>query len=183
MGQTTFLLVRHGEADWNVERRVQGHSDRPLTQTGFAQAQALADQLADEPIDAVYSSDLARAHDTARVIADAHGLRVETLPELRERDFGTWEGLTDDEVFDRFPQARTGSWGDAETREELEARIVNAISRIASRHLDGRVLVVTHGGPLRVLIPESFIDGDDRSIPNCHLIRLAFREGGFVAPD
>ena len=177
------MLVRHGEADWNVERRVQGHSDRPLTETGIAQALALAEQLADEPIDAVYSSDLARAHDTARLIADAHGLHVETLPELRERDFGTWEGLTDDEVFERFPQARTGSWGDAETREELEARILTAISRIASRHPDGRVLVVTHGGPLRALIPESVIDGDDRSIPNCHLIRLAFRDGGLVAPD
>ena len=183
MSQTTFLLVRHGEADWNVERRVQGHSDRPLTETGNAQARALAEQLADEPIDAVYSSDLARAHDTARLIADAHGLHVETLPELRERDFGTWEGLTDDEVFERFPQARAGSWGDAETREELEARILTAISRIASRHPDGRVLVVTHGGPLRALIPESVIDGDDRSIPNCHLIRLAFRDGGLVLPD
>jgi broad specificity phosphatase PhoE len=183
VGQTTFLLVRHGEADWNVERRVQGHSDRPLTQVGVAQARALAEQLADEPIDAVYSSDLARAHDTARLIADAHGLQVETLPELRERDFGTWEGLTDDEVFIRFPQARTGSWGDAETKEELEARIRDAMGRIASRHPEGRVLVVTHGGPLRVLIPDSLVDGDDRSIPNCHLIRLAFRDGGFVAPD
>ena len=62
MSQTTFLLVRHGEADWNAERRVQGHSDRPLTQSGIAQARALAEQLANEPIDAVYSSDLARAH-------------------------------------------------------------------------------------------------------------------------
>jgi broad specificity phosphatase PhoE len=183
VAQTTFLLVRHGEADWNVQRRVQGRSDRPLTQVGVAQARALAEQLADERIDAVYSSDLARAHDTARLIADVHGLQVETLPELRERDFGTWEGLTDDEVFARFPLAHTGSWGDAETREELGARIVGAMGRIASRHPDGRVLVVTHGGPLRLLIPESLIHADDRSIPNCHLVRVAFRDGALVAPD
>lgn len=183
MAHTTFLLVRHGEADWNVEGRVQGHSDRPLTENGVAQARALAEQLADAPISAVYSSDLARAHDTARLIAQAHGLRVETVPELRERDFGTWEGLTDEEVLQRFPEARTGSWGDAETREELEARVVNAMGRLAARHPNGEVVVVTHGGPLRALIPESMIDGDDRAIPNCHLVRLAFRDGGFVAAD
>lgn len=183
MGQTTILLVRHGETDWNLQRRVQGHADRPLNETGIAQARALAEQLADEPIDAVYSSDLARAHDTARLVADAHGLPVETLPELRERDFGTWEGLTDDEVYERLPEARTSSWGDAEATDELEARILTTIRRIASQHPGERVLVVTHGGPLRMMLRHCLADGNDRQIPNCHVIRLAFRDGGFVGLD
>ncbi len=115
MIETTILLVRHGETDWNRERRVQGHSDRPLNSTGMAQAEALVEELADEPIDAVYSSDLARAFDTAQGVASARALHVQPLPELREKNFGTWEGLTDTEIRARFPQASTGPWGDAET--------------------------------------------------------------------
>jgi broad specificity phosphatase PhoE len=181
--ETTILLVRHGETDWNAERRVQGHTDRPLNETGRAQARALADELADERLDAVYASDLARAYETARVVADAHSLPVETLPELRERDFGSWEGMTDEEIFERYPETRDGgSWGDAETRDELEARILPTMSRIAAQHPGGRVLVVTHGGPLRVMRAHCQLDGSG-AISNCHVLRLAFREGDFAALD
>ena len=105
---TEILFVRHGETDWNVEQRVQGHSDRPLNANGEAQARALADKLRDDRIDAVYASDLARARDTAAPVAEAHGLEVELLPGLREKDFGTWEGLLDTEIRERFPQANGG---------------------------------------------------------------------------
>src|SRR4029079_3482461 len=100
---TTILLARHGETDWNVERRVQGHSDTPLNDTGRGQARALAEELAGEPIDAVYSSDLVRAHETARLVAEQRGLDVTAIRDLREKHFGTWEGLTDVEIHDRFP--------------------------------------------------------------------------------
>jgi probable phosphoglycerate mutase len=174
---TTILLVRHGETDWNLERRVQGHSDQPLNATGRAQAQALADELADEPIDAVYSSDLARAHETARLVAATHGLPVVVLPELREKDFGTWEGLTDDEVRVRFPDASPGGrWGDGETYEQMSSRVVAALQRIASQHPDGRVLVVAHGGPVRAVLLHCQADREAR-IANCDLVRVEVDRG------
>ena len=179
---TTILLVRHGETDWNVERRVQGHSDRPLNDNGRAQALALAETLAGEDLDAVYSSDLARAFETARVIAERHGLPVTTLAGLRERNFGTWEGLTDTEIFERFPAAKTGSWGDAETQAEMHERVLATLREIAAAHPDGCVLVVTHGGPLRRLLVECGSDGNG-PVANCALYRVRFGGGRFVGID
>ena len=179
---TTILLARHGETDWNAARRVQGHTDVPLNERGREQARALAEELHDEPLDAVYASDLLRAHETARIVAERKGLDVIVLPELRERDFGTWEGLTDVEVLDRFPQARTGTWGDAETREELSHRILLALERIADAHPDGRVLVVAHGGPLRAVLRAAGAD-PAQEIVNCHVARLAVGGGRMQALD
>jgi broad specificity phosphatase PhoE len=173
---TTFLLVRHGETDWNLERRVQGHADRPLNETGRAQARALAETLAEEPLDAVYSSDLVRAHETARIVAEPRALQVTALGELREKNFGTWEGLTDDEVLTRFPDARRGHWGDAETTEDVARRVLAALHRIAETHPDGRVLVVTHGGPLRAVLLQCGVDGTG-AIGNCHVLRIDSRDG------
>ena len=173
----TILLVRHGETDWNAERRVQGHSDTPLNATGRAQARALARELAHETIDAVYSSDLLRAHETARIVAESRGLEVTAIRDLRERHFGTWEGLTDDEIFARFPEAATGgSWGDGETREEMADRVFAALERIADAHVGRRVLVVSHGGPLRAVLTRCGLDGLGR-IANCHVARLEIRGG------
>jgi phosphoserine phosphatase len=170
---TTILLVRHGETDWNRDRRVQGHSDTPLNDTGRAQAHALAEELAGEELDAVYCSDLLRAHETARIVAERKGLDVTAISDLRERHFGTWEGLTDEEIFARFPAAREGpaAWGDGETREEMAARVFGALERIAESHPDGRVLVVSHGGPLRAVLTRCGIDGVDR-IHNCQVLRV-----------
>jgi broad specificity phosphatase PhoE len=169
---TTILLARHGETDWNAARRVQGHTDVPLNERGREQARALAEELQDEPLDAVYASDLLRAHETARIVAASRGLGVTVLPQLRERNFGTWEGLTDVEVFDRFPQARAGQWGDAETREEMSGRVLQALGRIADAHPNGHVLVVAHGGPLRAVLHAA--GGNPAAdIVNCHVARLA----------
>ncbi len=179
---TAILLVRHGETDWNAERRVQGHSDRPLNETGREQAAALADALEEREIDAIYSSDLLRAHETARVVAERRGLAVTAIRDLRERDFGTWEGLTDEEIFDRFPHARHSSWGDAETKDELADRVLGAVVRVALAHPGGHVLVITHGGPVRALLAVCGIDGHG-PIDNCALYELCFRDGAFVAID
>jgi broad specificity phosphatase PhoE len=173
---TRILLVRHGETDWNVSRRVQGHSDTPLNATGRAQARALGAELADEPIDAAYSSDLMRAHETARLVAEPRGLDVIALSDLRERHFGTWEGLTDDEIFARFPEAREGPWGDGETKEAMLARVRVALQNIADAHPGGCVLVVSHGGPLRAVLAECGIDGVSR-IENCHVVRVQLQDG------
>jgi uncharacterized phosphatase len=168
---TTILLARHGETDWNLHRRIQGHSDTPLNDTGRDQARALAAELAGEAIDAVYSSDLLRAHETARIVAQTRGLEVTAIRDLRERDFGTWEGLTDDEIFARFPEATTGPWGDAETREEMAQRVADALNRIGDAHPSGRVLVVSHGGPVRAVLSHCGVDGVGR-IENCHVVRI-----------
>jgi broad specificity phosphatase PhoE len=168
---TTILLARHGETDWNVERRVQGHTDRPLNETGLGQARLLADELQDEPLEAIYSSDLVRAHETARVVAARKGLDVTVLPDLREKHFGTWEGLTDEEIGRRFPEARLGHWGDAESHEAMSRRVLEALRRIAVAHPDGQVLVVAHGGPLRAVLRHG-ASSHEGPILNCHVVRV-----------
>ncbi len=173
---TTILLARHGETDWNVDRRVQGHSDTPLNDTGREQAQALGEQLAGERIDAVYSSDLVRAHETARAVAEPRGLGVTAIRDLRERHFGRWEGLTDDEIFARFNPTPDAAWGDGETREEMAERVLDALRRIAATHPKGRVLVVSHGGPLRAVLAYCGMDGVGR-IDNCHVVRVEIVDG------
>ncbi|MDQ3995211.1 MAG: histidine phosphatase family protein [Actinomycetota bacterium] len=153
----TILLARHGETDWNAEKRWQGHADRPLNERGRAQAAALAERLSKIPLAAVYSSDLRRARDTARVVAAAQDLEVETMPELREVDVGAWSGLSRVEAEQRYPDGyrrwRDGlpGWDDGETYEEMTERVVGAIRAIAAGHRDRPVLVVAHGGPIRAI--------------------------------
>jgi broad specificity phosphatase PhoE len=154
---TVLLLARHGETDWNRERRWQGHADRPLTPRGVEQARALAARVAGTELDAVYSSDLRRARDTAAAVATNVGLPLEPTPELREVDVGSWSGLTRAEAAARFPAAFARwergeiGWTDGETYEAMSKRILDAIHRIAGRHPVGRVLVVTHAGPIRAI--------------------------------
>jgi 2,3-bisphosphoglycerate-dependent phosphoglycerate mutase len=154
---TTLLLARHGESDWNRARRWQGFADRPLSDKGRAQAAELAERLADIALDAVYSSDLQRARDTADAVARAQGLELTTLPALREVDVGSWQGLTREEAEARFPEGfrrwRAGGtgWEDGESYGEMSARVLGAVTEIARRHDEGRVLIVSHGGPIRAI--------------------------------
>src|SRR5262249_13958642 len=148
------------ETDWNLQHRWQGHTDTPLNDTGREQAQALATELAGEPIDAVFSSDLIRAHETARMVADPRGLDVTAVGDLRERSFGSLEGLTTDEIQTRYPGLEL-PWSDGETREEMAERVLAALQRIAETHPDDRVLVVSHGGPMRAVLATCGIDGVD----------------------
>jgi broad specificity phosphatase PhoE len=154
---TTILLARHGESDWNHTKRWQGHADRPLTELGREQARVLAGHLAGTDLDAVYSSDLQRARETAEIVAATRGLDVTTVPELREVDVGSWSGLTRTEAQARFPEgfarwvAGREGWADGETYEELGERVVGAVRRLAADHPNGRVLVVAHGGSIRAV--------------------------------
>ena len=179
---TTILFARHGETDWNLERRVQGHTDRPLNENGRAQARTLAEELAPVRVDAVYASDLTRARETAEIVAARRDLPVTTLAELREKHFGTWEGLTDEEVLLRHPRAREGPWGDGETSDELSARVLAAVRRIAAEHPAGQVLVVSHGGPLRALLRHCAVEANGH-VPNCHVVRLEVEDGVFRPVD
>jgi 2,3-bisphosphoglycerate-dependent phosphoglycerate mutase len=154
---TIVLLARHGQSDWNAARRWQGHADRPLTAKGREQAGALAARLAHIELDAVYSSDLQRAADTAAEVAHEQGLEVVELADLREVDVGSWSGLTRSEAEARFPEGfarwRDGypGWDDGESYEAMTARVLAAVLGIAQAHEDGRALVVSHGGPIRAI--------------------------------
>jgi broad specificity phosphatase PhoE len=154
---TTVHLARHGQSDWNAAGRWQGHADRPLTELGRQQAAELAERLASVPLDAVYSSDLRRALETAEPVAARLGLDVQAVPALREVDVGAWSGLSRPEVEQRFPDAfarwRGGGqgWQDGETYEQMTERVVGAVLELAAAHPGGEILVVAHGGPIRAL--------------------------------
>jgi broad specificity phosphatase PhoE len=154
---TTILLARHGESDWNRDRRWQGHADRPLTKRGEEQARALATRLADIRLDGIYASDLLRARMTAEAVARPRGLHVQLVAALREVDVGSWSGLTRDDARVRFPKdfARWleggQGWHDGESYEAMSERVLAALERIVVEHPDGRVLVVAHGGPIRAI--------------------------------
>ena len=139
---TALLLVRHGETDWNADGRLQGQTDRPLSDFGRRQARQLADELADEQLEAIYSSDLSRARETAEIVGERLGLPVVLEPDLREKDWGTWEGLT---AVERDRVEFVG-----ESTEAHQERMLRALRRISGLHPgDVRVLVVTHGGSMR----------------------------------
>lgn len=151
----------------------------PLNDTGRAQAKELAKQLAVEPITAVYTSDLARARETAAIATAGRGLPTRELVDLRERHFGTWEGLTDDVIRDRFPQSRTGPWGDGETIEQMAARVIAALRLIAENHRDATVFISTHGGPMRAALRATGVEPTG-PIENCHVLRIEVALNGDV---
>ena len=152
---TTILLARHGETDWNLEGRFQGWADPPLNATGRAQAVDLSVTLMAEELAAVYSSPLRRAYETAEVVAASHGLEPATVDALREVDVGSWSGLTRAEIEQQFPEQYARwldygqGWEDGETYEQMAERVVAALLELASGHDGGRVVAVTHGGPMR----------------------------------
>ena len=156
---TRIIVVRHGETAWNVATRIQGQLDIELNQTGRWQAQRLAQALAGEGLDAIYASDLARARDTARMVACRAGLDLRTETGLRERGFGSFEGLTFAEVEQRFPeQARRWRQRDAsfgpqggETLMAFYQRAVGSVTALAARHRGQHIAVVAHGGVLDAL--------------------------------
>ena len=190
---TTLVLVRHGETDWNRERRFQGHADMPLNDTGRRQARELADALRDEGLTAVYTSPLRRASETAGIVADRLGLEAEELEALREIDVGDWQGLTVDEVKTRFPErvdvAWRSGWPNGETHEQLSARVLPALLDLEQRHPDARVLGVTHAGPIRVALAAAagLSQEESRSrigpLENCAVFRFALRNGGLERLD
>lgn len=151
-------MVRHGETDWNVERRIQGHIDVPLNAAGLTQATAAALGLAGQAFNAAYSSDLDRAWQTARTAAAALGLKLASAPGLRERHYGVLQGLTAAEFSVQHPDvharylARDPDY-DFETGESLAAfaaRIVAAVELLAERHAGESLLLVSHGGVLDI---------------------------------
>ena len=159
MQLTRILAIRHGETAWNRDTRIQGHIDIPLNERGHWQARRAAEALRDEPIAAVYSSDLARAHATAQAIAAPRGLPVHTHAGLRERHFGRFEGKTWTEIETGWPEEAL-AWRKrvpefapegGENLLTLRERIAQTVHELAARHPGEQVVMVAHGGVLDVL--------------------------------
>ena len=159
MNVTRIIAVRHGETAWNVDTRIQGHLDIPLNDRGLWQAQQLARALADEPVAAIYTSDLQRAQATAQAVANATGAPLVPEPDLRERSFGALQGRTFAEIETELPeQALRWRKRDphfapegGESLTALRERIAATVHRLAARHPGELVVLVAHGGVLDVL--------------------------------
>ena len=187
---TTIVLVRHGETDWNRERRFQGHADVPLNEAGRAQVRALAARLDGEKL-------LGRVHEPApsrcrnrRDPRHTLGLEVRSCEALKEVHVGSWSGLTVPEVEDRFPDGHrrwvgsgAGGWDDGETYDELGRRVLEGLRWIGEAHRDDNVLAVTHGGPIRAILAAvrglSFEASRDEIafVENCEAVRVTIQDG------
>lgn len=156
---TRVILIRHGETTWNRATRIQGHTDIPLSALGLAQAERLAQALADEPLAAIYSSDLSRARQTAEAIGRARNLTIHLDTDLRERAFGRFEGLSWEEIDQGYPED-AARWrkrepdfavGGGESLTGFSARCVAAARRAAAAHPGQSIALIAHGGVLDCL--------------------------------
>ena len=158
---TTLLLIRHGQTDWNVKRKWQGHADIPLNETGLAQATALATRLKKWPVDAIVTSDLLRCSQTADVIGLQLGLTPTADPIWRERDVGEFSGMTGEEAKAAFPElwAATNRKGmidppNGEKFMDLRKRGIQAYEKVLAEHEGKMIVIVSHGGLLHTLIAQ-----------------------------
>lgn len=186
---TRLIAIRHGETAWNRVSRIQGHTDIPLNEAGLWQARQVGEAVAAEGVDAIYSSDLQRAADTARAIGQAAGVPVNLDVALRERHFGELEGLTHDEINTRWPeQARRWRGRDpdygpqgGETLKDFHARCLGALTRLAQRHPGQTVVLVAHGGVLDCFYRAA--NGVDLSVPRSWTIGNATINRLLYSPD
>lgn len=154
-----IILIRHGETMANKQNIIQGHTDTALSDFGRLQAFFTSKRLAKVSIAAIYASDLKRAYETAEIIAIPHNIPVKADDRIRECSFGVWEGLSIDDVKERYEEQYEAYRLDSiknrapggERLEQLQARVIEAVKEIASRHPDETVAIVTHGGPIKAL--------------------------------
>ncbi len=155
-----LYLVRHGLTEWNKLNRFQGSSNIALAPEGIEQAKKLSQKLKHYKFDAVYASDLDRAFTTAKRIAIPHQLEVKKIPELREIQFGKWEGLTIDEI-KKTDEIDYNAWMEAPHSFEfpgegnlgnVQKRIMNGMREIIDKHNNQNILIVSHGGSLKIII-------------------------------
>ncbi|HVZ43965.1 MAG TPA: histidine phosphatase family protein [Ramlibacter sp.] len=193
MEATRIIAVRHGETAWNVDSRIQGQMDVELNDTGRWQARRVGSALAGEPVTAVYSSDLGRAHETARCISERLGVPVIPHEGLRERRFGLFEGRTFDEIRETWPEEahnwrqRLPEWQPPEGGEsliELRERVGRTVHELASRHPGEQIVVVCHGGVLdtlyRIATGQEVNSPRTWQLPNGAINRLLWTPQGFT---
>ena len=156
-----IYIIRHGQTDWNIEHRTQGQTDIALNKNGIEQAELITQKIANLKIDNIISSDLKRADMTAQIINKNFNKNIKTDKRLREFCFGTLEGITRDkitqEIWDDFN--KNPKQFNAETKEEIFNRIKSFIDDIKSNNINKNTLVVTHGGPIRMI--KYYLDNGD----------------------
>ncbi len=187
---TRICFIRHGETDWNVEKRIQGQIDIPLNQTGRAQALAMAFNAAHHNFSAVYSSDLSRARETAQAVAEGRALEVITLPQLRERHYGIFQDVKKDEAGTLYPEAYAFYEArdfhyDFETGESMQCfaeRVSEAVDWLIRHHSGQTIAAVCHAGVLDILYRRAtgrpLHTPRDFFIPNCALNWFHFDNKG-----
>lgn len=179
----TLGLIRHGTTEWNLVGRLQGQNDIPLNEAGRWQAQALGRRLESERWDLIVTSDLVRARETAELIADIAGIGpVRLEPRLRERTHGRLDGTTQ--------QERVALWGDGwaeldhgvESDERLYARGIECLDQLYAEHANKRILVVTHGAFIAVLLAGMLAEMPEGYIRNTSLTLVHKRDGSWQCP-
>jgi probable phosphoglycerate mutase len=181
-----IYLVRHGETDWNLQERIQGHTDIPLNVTGISQAIHLGEILSNVPFSAAYASDLSRAQQTAELILKSRPLPVIPIPALRERSAGTLEGISKDQFEERIrpfllsEQAlkqetyiQTAWHPEIETTHSVLRRVTDFLFPLATSYTGRPLLIVSHGGVIRSFLDHlSFMPGRRWVVQNCGFIKL-----------
>ena len=185
-----ILLIRHGETDWNAQKRWQGFAQTSLNTRGLQQAGALAGYLGTWPISAIYSSDLIRTVETATPLSQALDVPVQLDERWREIHVGKYQGLSFAEVEERFPDEVVARRADiwhfvnpgGESRRDLQKRVLDAWGAIADSHPGAQVAVFSHAGPIKVMLWSLFGEDDERFnayIPNTSVTTLEYKQGGW----
>ncbi len=189
---TEIIIIRHGETEWNKTGRFQGHSDVPLSAEGRTQAETLGKNLIVDHVDAIYASDLTRAMETAAPLAARFGLPVISDPQLRELNFGAWEGRNFNDVNAENPNAMKNFYTDPEQADipesepfpEFQRRVAGRVREIVAHERGKRVVIVSHGASIRILLAD-LLSMPIRSIwhlsqLNTAVNKIRFEDDGFA---
>lgn len=161
MVQTIVYLIRHGQTEWNLEARMQGHKNSPLTEVGITQAKGLHNRLMNEKIDLIYSSESQRAYDTARIIRGDKDIPIYRRNGLREINMGEWEGMKQSDIVNKYPQIWNNFWnnpiqytpvGEGESYTEFKNRIITDVENIINSNQGKNIAIITHRIALKVLM-------------------------------
>lgn len=192
MKETEIILIRHGETEWNSQKRMQGHSNSDLSEVGRGQIQALGELMKNVSFDHIYSSDSLRTSQTAEAITQYSGHTLQFDQRIREKNLGVFEGLTSTEAKERHPEVyrlfKTAGANyvidEGESTQQLLERALEFIEEIRLRHPQERVVMVTHGGVVRVLMKHALglsIDAPTRFIiKNTGIFGLIWNENWLV---
>lgn len=179
-----LALVRHGQTDWNLERRIQGSSDIPLNDTGRQQARSAGEMLGRRRWDRIYASPLSRAMETASIIAAQTGLVGEppvAVAAVAERAYGQAEGLTGEEILSRFPHG--APIPGQESRADVVGRALPALIELAQGNPGAALIIVSHGGVIASLVRHltaHALPGPGETIANGSVHEFVYRDGRLV---